>query len=185
MGGRQDSLCGSGGGGASTWPGGPGKGCWSRNSHGQLCDVGDSECHVPTLSAMMTLKNGWWVEEESERKRIGGTETKVRHLVRSGSSNGQLMNRGRGRDGLGKTQGEAGERDGGREREIRLGKHKATQRGYTNICWRKWQVFCQHIHQWRVLEARSKNTPGCSISEAPNTGQVLPDSESCVCLLKA
>lgn len=41
-----------------------------------------------TVSHDDTVINGWWVEE-SERKRIGGTETKVRHRVRSSNSNGQ------------------------------------------------------------------------------------------------
>lgn len=33
-----------------------------------------------TVSHDDTVKNGWWAGE-SERKRIGGTETKVRHTT--------------------------------------------------------------------------------------------------------
>ncbi|KAJ8788715.1 hypothetical protein J1605_022460 [Eschrichtius robustus] len=38
-------------------------------------------------------------------------------------------------------------------------------------------VICQHVHQQRVLEAWSKDAPGCITFKAPNTGQISPDDE--------
>lgn len=47
-----------------------------------------------TVSHDDTVKKDWWAGE-SERKRTGGTETKVRHAEGLSKSNGRSMSRGR------------------------------------------------------------------------------------------
>lgn len=166
----------SGGGEASILPDGSGQECWSPEARvAQWCGRQQVPCSH-TVSHDDTVKNGWWAEE-SERKRIEGTETKVRHRVRSSNSNGQPWTEAGAGDriGLAENQGkEVNEPVGGREN--RLGKHHETQGEDMTICLRKWQVFDQHIHQqcWRP----NPRTPlGASSSEPQIQDRTTPGNE--------